>query len=62
MNGTRKHNPTIALWKFLFSLLVLWRHAGVMNPEFAKAKFNFIGGSIAIFYFFIVPGYLMTQS
>lgn len=62
MAGKRKHNPTIALWKFLFSLLVLWRHAEIMNPEFAKARFNFIGGSIAIFFFFIVSGYLMTQS
>lgn len=56
----KQHNTTIAIWKFLFSLLILWRHAEVYNPIFANSHFNFIGGSIAIFFFFIVSGYLMT--
>ncbi len=58
----KKHNSTIAIWKFLFSLLILFRHAETYNPEFANSPFNFIGGSIGIFFFFIVSGYLMTKN
>ena len=39
----KKHNPTIALWKFLFCLLVFLRHAEVYNPKFASADVYYFG-------------------
>ena len=57
----KKHNGIISIWKFLFAIMVVLRHIEASNTYFENYKYTFIAGSIAVDFFFIVSGYLMTK-
>ena len=52
------HNGIISFWKFMFSLMMLALHLGILHPE---ARYNFNSGSIGVEFFFIVSGYLFCK-
>ena len=56
-----KHNGIISIWKFLFAIMVILRHIESSNTYFGNYKYTFVAGSIAVDFFFIVSGYLMTK-
>ena len=55
----KKNNGIIAFWKFMFCLLIIYTH--VAQQTKTDAKISFICGSIAVEFFFLVSGYLMTK-
>ena len=57
---TKKHNGEIALWKFIYCLMIIALHIGA-TLNFKYGIF-FNGGSIGVAFFFIVSGYLMSEN
>ncbi len=57
----RKHNGTIALWKFIYCLMIIALHVGVQKPFNSMNVIRFSGGSIGVEFFFIVSGYLLGK-
>ena len=57
---TKQHNGEIALWKFIYCLMIIALHIGA-SLNFKYGIF-FNGGSIGVAFFFIVSGYLMSES
>jgi len=55
-----KHNGIISLWKFLFSVMIVILHCDSLAGN--NEKTLFIGGAIAVEFFFITSGYLMAVS
>ena len=55
-----KHNGIISLWKFLFSVMIVILHCDCLAEN--NEKTLFIGGAIAVEFFFITSGYLMAVS
>lgn len=55
----KKRNGEIDFWKFVFSIMVVQFHSSNMT----KIKTTpFVGGAIAVEFFFLVSGYLMAAS
>ena len=54
----KKHNGKISFWKFMFSLMIVALHLGVLNTN---AEYRFSYGSIAVDFFYLVSGYLFCK-
>ena len=54
-----KHNGEIALWKFVYCLMIIALHFFVTISYHGDLDFN--GGSIGVEFFFIVSGYLLGK-
>jgi len=55
----KKRNGSIDFWKFIFSVIVVMFH----SSNLTKVKDTpFVGGAIAVEFFFLVSGYLMAES
>ena len=55
-----KHNGIIAIWKFLFALLILCFHCAILiDPNPSRSLF--VKGSIGVEFFFLVSGYLLAR-
>ena len=59
-DSIKKHNGIIGLWKFLFCIMIILHHGKDFNYE--NSRRLFVGGNIAVEFFFIVSGFLMTKS
>lgn len=56
----KRHNGIISFWKFMFSLLVVFKHSANMASN--TDNILFLYGSIAVDFFFVISGYFMTKS
>lgn len=56
----KKHNGIISLWKFLFSIVVVFFHGKLFYP--GKKNVFFKGGYIAVEFFFMVSGFYFAKS
>lgn len=59
MENIRKRNGAIDFWKFVFALIIVQFHSS--NFDVTKSC-PFIGGAIAVEFYFIVSGFLMAES
>ena len=59
-DSMKKHNGIIGLWKFLFCIMIILHHGKDFNYE--NSRRLFVGGNIAVEFFFIVSGFLMAKS
>lgn len=58
----KKHNGELALWKFMFAMMIFFHHAYIAKLTDESPIFlSFTFGSIAVSFFFIVSGYFMTK-
>lgn len=55
----KERNHQIDLWRFVFSVIIVIHHTKNM---FGDDKSKFLGGSLAVEFFFLVSGYLMMAS
>ena len=53
------HNGDIALWKFIYCLMIIIYH--VSNSKILEVKYEFKYGAIGVEFFFLVSGYLMAK-
>ncbi len=60
MENRKKRNGAIDFWKFVFSILIVQFHS--TNLTKMKDDVKFIGGALAVEFFFLVSGYLMAAS
>ncbi len=56
----KKHNGTIALWKFIYCIMIIGLHLGV-SESYQDVSIRFAGGSIGVEFFFIVSGFLLGK-
>ena len=54
-----KHNGVISVWKFVFAIVIILHHGYLINDNGVKHVL-FICGAIAVDFFFIVSGWLMS--
>ncbi len=54
----KKHNGTIALWKFIYCFMIIALHLGT-DSHYIHVPIRFAGGSIGVEFFFIVSGFLL---
>ena len=59
-DSIKKHNGIIGLWKFLFCIMIILHHGKDFNYE--NSRRLFVGGNIAVEFFFIVSGFLMAKN
>ena len=55
-----KHNGSIAIWKFIYCLMIIALHLGVLEA-FRDTDIRFSGGSIGVEFFFLVSGFLLGK-
>ena len=55
----KKHNGVISIWKFIFAILIILHHGYAIHDNGVEHTL-FICGAIAVDFFFIVSGWLMS--
>lgn len=59
MNKTATRNGKVEFWRFIFSVIIMIHHSRYLVGD---KNCMFLGGSLAVEFFFLVSGYLMMAS
>ena len=57
----QNRNYIVDFWRFIFSLIVVMAHTNGLRPP-DKNSYPFVGGYLAVEFFFILSGFFMMQS
>lgn len=52
----KEHNGIISFWKFMFSIMIIAFHTGILYPN---SSIRFSSGRMGVEFFFLVSGYLL---
>ena len=58
-NKEIRHNGTIALWKFIYCIMIIIYHTSLHIELEGKIDFKY--GAIGVEFFFLVSGYLLGK-